>query len=511
MGGFESRSDHGDVAASDPYRRRYYPLRPMSVSDTTPSGRSPTRRRLPNSIFEAGRILRSGELGSRELTESLLARADLIDGRLGTYVTRMDKSALRDAERADKNLATGNDTSALLGIPLAVKDVIAGYGAPTTAQSAVRDPRAVSMEEASVVRALREAGAIILGKTTTMEFAIGAPTLDDTFPLPRNPWDIDYWAGGSSSGTANGVAGGLFLGGIGTDTGGSIRLPASWCGVTGLKPTFGRVSTRGVMPLAPSYDTVGPIARDARDCALLFAAIAGKGLEACSITPTGASDIAGITDSGDLSDVRIGIDNDLFTVDDTDSSPASLCRAAVEVLGEAGAEIQQVSLPYYKELRIATEKGVPAEALSCYGALLQSRWEEFGASTRMAIGSAVLTTAADYIEIQRVRKIGRRALNTLFSTVDVVVTPTCSITATPVDDLAWDAVLEAMHTAYWNAVGYPAISVPVGLTSSGLPAGLQIAGGFLKESTLLRVAHEYQQRTEHHLLSPHTLMPDDPT
>ena len=440
----------------------------------------------------------------------MLARADLIDGRLGTYVTRMDESALRDAERADEKLASGVDGSALLGIPVAVKDVIVTSGAPTTAQSLVMDPRTKSMGEASVVRTLREAGAIILGKTTTMEFAIGTPISDDKFRVPRNPWDLDRWAGGSSSGTANGLASGLFLGGIGTDTGGSIRLPASWCGVTGLKPTFGRVSTRGVMPLAPSYDTVGPMARDARDCALLFSAIAGKGLEAPSMARAGYADGVEPSDGGDLSDIRIGVDTDLLAVDGTDSSPASLCLAAVEVLAEAGADIRQVSLPYYAEMRIATEKGVPVEALGCYGSLLQSRWEEFGASTRMAIGSAVLTTAADYIEIQRVRQIGRRSLNRLFSTVDVVVTPTCSITATPVDHLAWSAVLEAMQTAYWNAVGYPAISVPVGLTSSGLPAGLQIAGGYLNESTVLRVAHEYQQRTEYHLMSPPSLALGDP-
>ena len=440
----------------------------------------------------------------------MLARADLIDGRLGTYVTRMDESALREAERADEKLASGIEAPALLGIPVAVKDVIVTDGAPTTAQSAVMDPRVESMGEAPVVRALREAGAIILGKTTTMELAIGTPTSDDMFPFPRNPWDLGHWAGGSSSGTANGLAGGLFLGGIGTDTGGSIRLPAAWCGVTGLKPTFGRISTRGVMPLAPSYDTVGPMARDARDCALLFSVLTGKGLEARPMAPAGLADLVELPDGGDLSGMRIGVDTDLLT-GSMENSPAGLCLAAVEVLREAGVRIRRVSLPHYAEMRMATEKGVPVEALGCYGSLLRSRWEEFGASTRMAIGSAVLTTAADYIEIQRVRQIGRRALSRLFSTVDVVVTPTCSITATPVDDLAWSAVLEAMQTAYWNAVGYPAISIPVGLTSSGLPAGLQIAGGYHSESTLLRVAHEYQQRTDHHLLSPSNLKAGDPT
>ena len=483
----------------------------MPVPDSTPSRRKPAHRRLPRTIFEAGRALRSGEIGATELTESMLARADLIDGELGTYVTRMDESALRDAQRADEKLASGIDAPALLGIPVAVKDVIVSRGAPTTAQSMVRDPRAESMGEASVVRSLRDAGAVILGKTTTMEFAIGTPTPDDVFPLPRNPWDMSHWAGGSSSGTANGLASGLFLGGLGTDTGGSIRLPAAWCGVTGLKPTFGRVSTRGVMPLAPSYDSVGPMARDARDCALLFSAIAGNGVGGRSMAPAGHADPVELPDAGDLSGVRVGVDADLFTGDATDNNPAGLCLAAVDVLGEAGAEVRRVSLPHYAEMRTATEKGVPVEALGVYGDLLQTRWEEFGASTRMAIGSAVLTTAADYIEIQRVRQIGRRGLDRLFSAVDVVVTPTCSMTATPVDDLAWSAVLEAMHTAYWNAVGYPAISVPVGLTPSGLPAGLQIAAGYLNESTLLRVAHEFQQRTEHHLLYPQDSKPGDPS
>ena len=482
----------------------------MSVPDTNSCGRGPARVRLPETILEAGRALRSGELGARELTEAMLARADLIDGRLGTYVTRMDESALRDAERADEELAASIDTSPLLGIPVAVKDVIGTGGAPTTGQSAVRDPRAESMGEASVVRALREAGAVVLGKTTTMELAIGTPAPEDVFPFPRNPWDMDRWAGGSSSGTASGLAAGLFLGGLGTDTGGSIRLPAAWCGVTGLKPTFGRVPMRGVMPLAPSYDTVGPMARDARDCAVLFDAIAGGGSEGLSTAPAGHAGLVELSSGRDLSGVRIGVDTGLLAAGGTGGDPAGLCLAAVEVLREAGAEIRPVSLPYSTEMRIATEKGVPVEALGCYGSLLRSRWDEFGASTRMAIGSAVLTTAADYVEIQRVRRIGREAVDRLFSSVDVFVSPTCSITATPVDDLAWTAVLEAMLTAYWNAVGCPAVSLPVGLTPSGLPAGLQIAGGYFDEAAVLRVAIEYQQRTEHHLLSPDGLEPGGP-
>lgn len=474
----------------------------MRIDETTPSKSTPGRSSLPVTICEAVKALRDGVLGAAELTEAMLTRADELDGRLGTYVTRMDESARRAAEQADKALASGSDGGPLLGVPIGVKDVVVTGDAHTSAQSAVKDPRTDGLREAPVVRSLREAGAIVIGKTTTMEYAIGLPDFDQPFPFPRNPWSLDRWAGGSSSGTANGLAGGLFLGGIGTDTGGSIRLPAAWCGITGLKPTFGRVPKNGVIPLALSYDTVGPMARDARDCALLLSVIARRDPGDPDSSPRPVDDyLAALVQGGDLSGLRVGVDVALLEAGGPSNEPGRLCRAAVEVLADAGADLIEISLPYYREMKAATEIGVPAEALAYYRSLLQLRWQEFGGATRMAIGSAALTTAADYVQTQRVRKAGRKALKQMFSRVDVVVTQICTLTATPVDALAWDEVLEAMQTAYWNASGYPAISVQVGLTSSGLPAGLQIAGKCFDEATVLRVAHAYQERTDHHLLS----------
>ena len=226
-------------------------------------------------LDDAARLLAARELSSRELVETCLRRADELDPLLGTFVTRCDDAALAAADEADRLFAAGTVRSPLQGIPLGVKDVLTTADMPTTGQSrALPEAWAPARDAASVAR-LREAGAVLVGKTSTMELAFGVPDPATGFPVPRNPWALERWSGGSSSGTANGVAAGLFLGGLGTDTGGSIRLPSAFCGITGLKPTRGLVSVDGCIPLAPSLDHVGPMARSARDCAHLLAALTG--------------------------------------------------------------------------------------------------------------------------------------------------------------------------------------------------------------------------------------------
>ena len=223
---------------------------------------------VPDTLAGAAAALRAGTVSSVELTLASIERADRFDEQLGTYVCRADGPALEAAKQADAELEAGRDRGPLHGIPVGIKDIVATAGLPTTAQSLVLDRRWGERGDAVVVARLRAAGAVITGKTTTMEFAIGLPDPTKPFPLPRNPWAPDRWAGGSSSGTANGVAAGIFWAGIGTDTGGSIRMPSALCGITGLKPTFGRVPKSGVVPLSWSFDHVGPMARTARDCAL---------------------------------------------------------------------------------------------------------------------------------------------------------------------------------------------------------------------------------------------------
>jgi aspartyl-tRNA(Asn)/glutamyl-tRNA(Gln) amidotransferase subunit A len=231
--------------------------------------------KFPLTLSEAAEQLRSGQVTSEVLTRTVLERADRLDDRLGTYLARFDEEALASAKQADADFAAGVDRGPIQGIPVGIKDILAMAEGPTTAQSLVLDREWGAGRDAPVVARLKAAGAVITGKVTTMEFAIGMPDPTKPFPLPRNPWDTDTWPGGSSSGTGNGVAAGLFFAGIGTDTGGSIRIPAAYCGVSGLMPTFGRVPKSGCVPLGYSLDHIGPLARSARDCGAMLGAIAG--------------------------------------------------------------------------------------------------------------------------------------------------------------------------------------------------------------------------------------------
>ncbi|WP_378731184.1 amidase [Nocardia brasiliensis] len=268
----------------------------------------PAAPALP-SLTEAAAALRRRELTATDLVDRVLANADKHDSTLGVYLARFDERARAQAAAVDKKIADGLPLAPLAGIPLGVKDILAHSHAPTTAQSLVLDPAwGTSVGDCTVVRRLELAGAIVTGKTTTMEFAIGIPDPGKPFPVPRNPWDPARWAGGSSSGSASGVAAGMFLGAIGTDTGGSIRMPAAHTGTTGLKPTFGRVPKSGVVPLGYTLDHVGPIARSAADCALLLSVLAGPDDADPYSARVPIDDYVGAL-TGDLRGITIGVDN----------------------------------------------------------------------------------------------------------------------------------------------------------------------------------------------------------
>ena len=302
---------------------------------------------LPLTITEAAAQLRAGELTSVELTRALFERADRLDAELGIYLQRMDASALEEAARADSDFAAGIDKGPLQGIPLGIKDIIATDNAPTTAQSLVLDPTWGDQGDAPVVARLRAAGAVISGKTTTMEFAVGLPDPDKPFPVPRNPWNTAHWTGGSSSGTGNGIAAGVFLGGLGTDTGGSIRGPAAYCGISGLKQTFGRVPKSGCVSLGFSLDHIGPMARSARDCAAILQVIAGYDASdpTCKDVPV-PDYFAGL--SGEIAGMKIAIEREHHTrVDGVLPEAVEAFEAAVRVLAQAGARPIEVTIPHY--------------------------------------------------------------------------------------------------------------------------------------------------------------------
>jgi aspartyl-tRNA(Asn)/glutamyl-tRNA(Gln) amidotransferase subunit A len=330
---------------------------------------------------------------------------------------------------------------------------------------------------------------------------------DDTkgFPLPRNPYHLDYWTGGSSSGTGNGVAAGLFLGGLGTDTGGSVRLPASWCGISGMKQTFGRVPKSGCVPLGFSYDNIGPMTRSARDAAAMLAVMAGHDeSDACSVDRPVDDYVGALT--GSMQGLRVAVDLTGLESPICDPEVAALTRAAIEVFKDAGAIVTEITLPFFKELDTTTMVGLFAEALAYHRKDLQQRWPVYGRSARQVITKAAMVTAADYVQMQRVRRAGVQAVTELFGTYDLIVNPTCLISAPSVASLVFGRQAGAVQTSYWNATGNPAMSIPMGFTSVGLPVGLQIAGKPFEEATIFQAADAFQLLTDHHLAEAPIMM-----
>jgi aspartyl-tRNA(Asn)/glutamyl-tRNA(Gln) amidotransferase subunit A len=452
-------------------------------------------------ITEAAAALRAGTTTSVALTEAAFAVADAHDEALGVYLSRFDDTALAAAAKADAELAAGVDHGPLHGIPLGIKDIIATDEGETTAQSLILDRAWGAAGDAPVVARLRAAGAVITGKTSTMEYAIGTPDPDKPFPIPRNPWNTKHYPGGSSSGTGGGVAAGMFLGGLGTDTGGSIRFPATSCGITGLKQTFGRVPKAGCVPLGYSYDHIGPMARSAEDCAAMLAVLAGHDpSDATSVDRPVDDYTSGLT--GSLAGVKIGVDALLDSSTLTVPELKGTLDAALAELIAAGAEVVEVELPLYDEIKSVTMLGLAAEAYAYHKPDLQTRWTEYGAGTRLSLATGALLAAGDYVQMQRVRRVGRRKLAELFGAVDLIVTPTSSCGAPELEKLSFDTIIQALHTPYWNAMGNPAMSVPMGFTGAGLPLGMQIIGKPFDEAAVLAAGYAYQQRTDWHLQAP---------
>jgi aspartyl-tRNA(Asn)/glutamyl-tRNA(Gln) amidotransferase subunit A len=458
---------------------------------------------LPLSIKAAAAALRGGQITSVDLTAGMLDRIEHLNPRLGAFIAVTGETAMEAARQADVDLARGLDKGPLQGIPLGVKDIIATDNAPTTAQSLVLDPTWGDRGDAPVVARLRSAGAVIIGKTTTMEFATGMPDPDKPFPVPRNPWNTDHWPGGSSSGTGSGVAAGLFSGGLGTDTDGSIRIPAAFCGISGLKQTFGRVPKSGCVPLGYSLDHIGPMARSARDCALMLQVIAGYDASdpTCKNVPV-PDYLAALL--GDVAGMKLAIEREHHT-----RAPGVLPEAveaferAVAVLEGAGASTLEVSIPHYDQITFAGRVNSRAEAAAYHMVDLRDRWTDYGVHTRAAIGQGVMYSASDVVQAQRVRQYGKAVIRELMRPFDVLVTLSTGIGAPPVDGLNAEFFTKwPSFTSIWNAMGLPALCIPMGFTNDGLPLSLQIVGKPFDEATVLRVGDAFQRLTDWHLQVP---------
>jgi aspartyl-tRNA(Asn)/glutamyl-tRNA(Gln) amidotransferase subunit A len=468
-------------------------------------------------IHELTAAFAKGAASPVAVTTAYLGRIEALDGRIGAYLTVTRDEAMTAASAAEARYRAGTPLSALDGAPIAIKDVFCTRGVRTTCGSKILE-HFVPPYDATIVQRLRAAGAVILGKTNMDEFAMGSSTEHSAFHVTRNPWDLSRVPGGSSGGSAAAVAGGLAAGSFGTDTGGSVRQPAAFCGVIGFKPTYGRISRYGLIAFASSLDHVAPFALDVMDTALLLGATAGHDpLDATSVAAPVPDYVAAL--AGGVRGLRIGVPDEYFGAG-LDPEIDRAARAAVEVLRGLGASVQSVSLPTTK-YGVATYYIVaPAEASSNlarydgvkYGLRVpgkdlidmvsRTRAAGFGAEVkrRIMLGTYALSTGyydAYYGQAQKVRTLVRQDFERAFERVDVLVAPTTPGVAFKHGDKA-DPLAMYMNDVYTipaSMTGLPAVSVPCGFSTAGLPIGLQLIGRSLDEATLLRVAHAYEQAT----------------
>ncbi|MEV0901817.1 amidase [Actinoplanes sp. NPDC049802] len=403
-------------------------------------------------------------------------RADRLDPALGTFLHRFPPGA-----------AAGDGP--LRGTLIGVKDVIAVAGAPTTAQSAVHDPGWWAGRDAPVVARLRAAGAVVAGKTTLAEHALSRPDPDIAGPVPRNPWDPHRWTGGSSCGSANGIPAGFFDAGIGTDSNGSIRIPAALCGVTGLKPTQGLLPAAGILPLARSVETAGPLARTARECARLLAVMADRPAE------LDRPPLAG------LSGVRIGVPRDLVAFAAVDPVTSAAFEAALEELRTAGADVADIPLDEGLPLVAAQLVTMLAEAFEVHGARLRDRWTDYGRPFRWNVALGGVLTTEHYLRAQRVRSWGAAGLRARFAEFDLIATPAWPSPAPRYDDPAGLRAVSWLPSI-WSAVGFPAMALPMGADPDGLPLSLSLAAAPGRDFDLAACADVYQRATGWHEREP---------
>jgi len=455
------------------------------------------------SLREAAELVRRKRVSPVELTQACLARIERLNPVLNAFITVTAESAVAEARQAEAEIRRGRWRGPLHGIPIALKDLFDTAGVRTTAASALYKDR-IPTEDAEVVRRLKAAGAVFLGKQNMHEFAYGSTSVFSHFGAVHNPWALDYMAGGSSGGSAAAVAAELCYGALGSDTGGSIRGPASCCSIVGLKPTYGLGSTRGVIPLSWSRDHVGPMTRTAADAAILLQAIAGYDPEEPASqrmeVPNYSAAVGAKTSS-----LRLGVPREFFFAGlHPDIEAAS--NAALDVLGKLTAGLREISIP------VVTNRSVTdAEAYAYHAESLAKTPELYQAYTRGRLSTGAQVTARAYIEGRRELAQARQEIRKTFASVDALVTPTAPIPPRTIveanadDPLAIERRLDLRNCTPFNSNGLPSISIPCGFTSAGLPIGLQISGPPGGEAIVLQLAHAYEQATDWHKRRPPVL------
>jgi aspartyl-tRNA(Asn)/glutamyl-tRNA(Gln) amidotransferase subunit A len=428
-----------------------------------------------------------------EVVQALLDRIARLNPKLDAFIRLDAEAALAAAKAAEQELASGHVRGPLHGVPVGIKDIIDVAGLPTTCHSKILVDN-IAAADAHVVSRLRAGGAIILGKLATHEFATGGPCFDLPFPPARNPWNRDHHPGGSSSGSGAGLAAGLFPLALGTDTGGSVRNPASCCGISGLKPTYGLVSRRGVFPLSFTLDHVGPMARSAADAALLLETIAGYDPADPGSAPAPRLRFTDGIENG-VKGLRVGFVRHFHETDmPADPEVAAGLEAMAKLLEREGAQVRTVTLPTLQSFSAVNRVIMEAEAWSIHAPWLQTRPGDYARATRQRLMPGAFLAAGDYVAAQRERPKMIAAVDAVLQEVDVLLCASSMTPACRIDD--WEAVTRTYSRQArmpFNVTGHPAISLMSGLSSAGLPLSAQIVGRTHADAQVLRVAHAVER------------------
>jgi aspartyl-tRNA(Asn)/glutamyl-tRNA(Gln) amidotransferase subunit A len=452
------------------------------------------------SLSETSRQVRDKKISSVELTQGCLQRIERLNPKLNAFITVTADSALAQAREAEVEIQRGGWRGPLHGIPIALKDLFDTAGVRTTAASGLFKDR-VPTQDGEIVRRLKGAGAVLLGKLNMHEFAYGGSSVISYYGPVHNPWSLDHMAGGSSSGSAVALAAGLCYGAVGSDTGGSIRQPSAYCGTVGLKPTYGRVSTRGAVPLSWLYDHVGPMTRSVADTAAMLQVLAGYDPEDANSADAPVPDYsAALSQKGPL---RVGVPRAYF-YEGLHPDIESAMNAALIVIGKIATSVRDIEMPASNDTTI-----LRAEAYAYHAENAKKSPELYQPETLKRIRGGEDVTTATYIQARRQVDQYRHTIRKVFETVDLLITPTTPVPPFTIaelladmDNLRTKEILSLRNTRPFNILGLPAISIPCGFTRAGLPIGMQISGAPWAEANVLRLAHAYELQTDWHTRRP---------
>lgn len=456
------------------------------------------------SVTELSGLIQSKQVSPVEVTEAYLSRIDDLDFKFNSYLTVCTQQALAQAQEAEEAITKGDYIGPMHGIPVAVKDQLWTQGIRSTGGSRILADF-VPEEDATAIANLKKAGAILLGKTNLSEFAITGFT--HRFSTPPNPWNLDISAGGSSSGSGAATAAFLCATSLGEDTGGSIRRPAAWCGVVGLRPSWGRVSRHGLMRGVWSMDTIGPISRSVEDAAITLGAIAGYDPKDPTTWNTQAPDYRQAL-NGDIKGLKVGVVKELLHSEQVEPDVRHAVTAAADQLAELGAAVEEVSIPLTSHANTISSILLATEPAANLGEWVRERLQDFGHDNRIGLLTGSIIPAQAYYKAQKLRSMLRQQVGEALENYDVLLAPTSGKVAPKLQDDPVVTSKEAtsrlpfMRTNTFNLSNAPAISVPCGFGGQGLPIGLQIGGRPGGEETLLKVAHAYEQATNWHNMRP---------